>query len=302
MYPKVEKPKENKSRAVANSVAQKQSNVKQGFVFVDNRCESGVQQKMRNVATIGRLNGCKSAIQLEKRGFGSSTPRFQETFVTKTGLMGVKLGGRKKILVKEIAWNSVAISQAAATIGEEWCQLYQEKNGKKHTPKTKGDYECSGPKWDQFDEGINVASDLKNPKERKQNESMGKETDEKPYEKTFVAYYEGEKDIIAIMQLEMRKEDKKFKGSHLYIRWLLGSPKRKGGGSTLVGLAKVEALREAEGELRVDSAHSAEEWYNKQGFLKTYDSTHVTDELEGEEDIKPVPCGCKFMKWTKESF
>jgi len=37
MYAQVEKPKENKSRAVANSVAQNKNNTKQGFGFVDNR-------------------------------------------------------------------------------------------------------------------------------------------------------------------------------------------------------------------------------------------------------------------------
>jgi len=37
MYAQKEKPKENKSRAVANSVGQKKSNVKQGFGFIDNR-------------------------------------------------------------------------------------------------------------------------------------------------------------------------------------------------------------------------------------------------------------------------
>jgi len=37
MYAQVEKPKENKSRAVANSIAQKKNNGKQGFGFVDNR-------------------------------------------------------------------------------------------------------------------------------------------------------------------------------------------------------------------------------------------------------------------------
>lgn len=39
MYAQVDKSKENKSRAVANSVAQKKSNRKQGFGFVDNRPE-----------------------------------------------------------------------------------------------------------------------------------------------------------------------------------------------------------------------------------------------------------------------
>lgn len=43
MYKQVEKPKGNKSRAVANSVTQKKSNGKQGFGFVDNRPESIIQ-------------------------------------------------------------------------------------------------------------------------------------------------------------------------------------------------------------------------------------------------------------------
>ncbi|QDO85491.1 hypothetical protein FM037_22320 [Shewanella psychropiezotolerans] len=37
MYEQVEKPKGNKSKAAANSVAQKKGSVKQGFGFVDNR-------------------------------------------------------------------------------------------------------------------------------------------------------------------------------------------------------------------------------------------------------------------------
>ena len=37
MYARVEKAKENKSKAIANSVAQNKSNGKQGFGFVDNR-------------------------------------------------------------------------------------------------------------------------------------------------------------------------------------------------------------------------------------------------------------------------
>ncbi|GAA80815.1 DNA/RNA non-specific endonuclease [Pseudoalteromonas sp. BSi20495] len=48
MYAQVEKPKENKSRALANAVGQKKSNVKQGFGFVDNRSESTMKIKMNN--------------------------------------------------------------------------------------------------------------------------------------------------------------------------------------------------------------------------------------------------------------
>ena len=49
MYEQVEKSKENKSRAIANSVAQNKSNVKQGFGFVDNRSESKAQKKLQNM-------------------------------------------------------------------------------------------------------------------------------------------------------------------------------------------------------------------------------------------------------------
>lgn len=52
MYAQVEKPKANKSRVDANSIAQKKSNGKQGFVFVDNRSESIVQRKMQLQASI----------------------------------------------------------------------------------------------------------------------------------------------------------------------------------------------------------------------------------------------------------
>ncbi len=47
MYAQVEKPKENKSRAFANSAARKKSNIKQGFGFVDNRSDSITQRKIQ---------------------------------------------------------------------------------------------------------------------------------------------------------------------------------------------------------------------------------------------------------------
>jgi hypothetical protein len=46
----VEKPKENKGRAVANSVPQKKSNGKQGFGFVDNRPAAVAQRKLQAMA------------------------------------------------------------------------------------------------------------------------------------------------------------------------------------------------------------------------------------------------------------
>jgi hypothetical protein len=66
MYAQVEKPKKSKSRAVANSVAQKKSNVKQGFGFVDNRPESIAQRKMQSIIN----SGFHDPIQLMKKWTG----------------------------------------------------------------------------------------------------------------------------------------------------------------------------------------------------------------------------------------
>jgi hypothetical protein len=46
MYEQVEKSKENRGKSVANSIAQKKSNVKQDFGFVDNRFGSVTQRKL----------------------------------------------------------------------------------------------------------------------------------------------------------------------------------------------------------------------------------------------------------------
>lgn len=73
MYAQIEKPKENKSRAVANSVAQKKSNVKEGFGFVDNRPEAVVQRRMQNQINKNLESKC---IQ-DKITFASGDPVIQ---------------------------------------------------------------------------------------------------------------------------------------------------------------------------------------------------------------------------------
>jgi hypothetical protein len=50
MYEQIEKPKENKSRAVANSVAHKKRNGKKGIGFVDNRPKVVAQRKLQALA------------------------------------------------------------------------------------------------------------------------------------------------------------------------------------------------------------------------------------------------------------
>jgi hypothetical protein len=53
MYTQVEKPKENKNRAAANSVTQKESNAKQGIGFVDNRKHA--QGEFKSMSLSGKI-------------------------------------------------------------------------------------------------------------------------------------------------------------------------------------------------------------------------------------------------------
>lgn len=61
MYAQVEKPKENKSSAVANTIAQNKSNVKQVLGFVDNRSEAVAQRKLQQ-----KQGSAKPTIQMDK--------------------------------------------------------------------------------------------------------------------------------------------------------------------------------------------------------------------------------------------
>lgn len=185
----------------------------------------------------------------------------------------------KPVRIKELLRWDENMDLAVQRMETEWILL----GGNSNKPKT-GD-QCSGDTWNQLDEGADVAHELVNPEYRKPDISIGN------YQRTFIAHYEGEEDQpIAVMMVEMRHEDEQSDVDHLYIRWLVGSPKRKGGGSLLVGIAKQIALEKAKGELRVESARSAEKWYSDQKFKTIYNSKHET--------LKD--CGCKFMTWTGE--
>lgn len=62
MYAEVEKPKENKSGSIANSVAQKKSKGKQGFGFVDNRPEAIAQRKLQDTVNGDQANKTAASI------------------------------------------------------------------------------------------------------------------------------------------------------------------------------------------------------------------------------------------------
>lgn len=75
MYEQIEKPKENKSSAVANNVGQKKNNAKQGFGLVDNRPEAVAQRKLQEKA-----NNSSQVSQLRAfQNMANNSPRTKQT-------------------------------------------------------------------------------------------------------------------------------------------------------------------------------------------------------------------------------
>lgn len=73
MYSQVEKPKENRSRAIANSVSQKKIVLKQGFGLVDNRPEAVAQRKLKDDLLSSFSNQPRNIpAQLVKGNYGNS--------------------------------------------------------------------------------------------------------------------------------------------------------------------------------------------------------------------------------------
>lgn len=180
-----------------------------------------------------------------------------------------------EIAIEEItAWDQT-IQSAVIDIGLAW----RRRGG--NPDKVKQEHQCSGDSWNENDEGADVAQDLLEPENRTRDLAR------RGYQRTFTARYNTSNYPIAVMIVEARKWNKLV---YLYIRWLLAHPLRRGGASKLVKTAKEIAEQEFQSELHVDSARSAETWYEKQGFDFVEDASH-------EDGFKP--CGCKTMTWNK---
>ncbi|QAU23018.1 hypothetical protein EO087_02610 [Dyella sp. M7H15-1] len=192
------------------------------------------------------------------------------------------IGCQKRTVVEEVSTDDPLVGKVAAAIGVEWQKKGGNPNRYKHT------YQCSGDAWTLEDEGAEVARDLGKPGSRKKLRAD-------QYQKIFVARYADEDEAIAIMVIEMRREDDNYKDDrppgreYLYIRWLLASPIKRGGGSALVAQAKVASAIHSGGDLRVDSAGAAAGWYEKQAFKVLYAAAH---HFNGD-------CGCKCMAWGR---
>jgi hypothetical protein len=107
MYAQVEKPKENKSRAVANSVAQKQSCGESTYQLVDNRPAAIAQRKLKgmvnnsNHSVIVQLNRIVQLKEKDALELASNLHPMKKSFVSITQLTESKLDFSKA------SWESI---------------------------------------------------------------------------------------------------------------------------------------------------------------------------------------------------
>jgi len=189
-----------------------------------------------------------------------------------------------RIVIRE-APSAKAFTEAAECFNKEW--------GAKPAPKRseKGKYECSGDDWTQIHEGVDVSEDLVKHPEYSKPEVL-----EGGFPSQYVAFYAGGDTPIALMVLEERQELPNWtepSAPHLYIRWLVGSPDRRGGGGALVEYAKiVSRLQGLAKAVSVESAKSAVGWYEDQGYRQVAPSTH---------EHRDQPCKCVYLAWPPEA-
>jgi hypothetical protein len=151
----------------------------------------------------------------------------------------------------------------------------------------------SGWNWDQYDEGEDVATALTEPESRSYDGSSL----EKQTVFTLKAYYQKDEYAvpIAFLILEENKNAErsfnKYKAPEpqfFYIRWLIGDPVKKGGGSAVMDAAKQKSF-DSQQAIYVEVAYSAVSWYQKMKFEVVVPGKFTKGEGYGDTLLKYVP-------------
>jgi hypothetical protein len=129
----------------------------------------------------------------------------------------------------------------------------------------------SGRHWEQEDDGWDVAKDM--AYEKHEPESGKKQWRIK-------AVIKGTNTLVGVLIVEERNE------SPLYLRWMIGNPNIKGGGTALLAAVKI-LLKSHDTAKKIDviSAYTAKESYTKAGFVVAKNDEHEEDKVhkKGEE-------------------
>jgi hypothetical protein len=199
----------------------------------------------------------------------------KETIQILSRVGGQQPGGINKIALHNIKnWKGEKIPEQVGGIAEKW-----KRQGELRRTKSKGVLDIdaldmaasdeggrekpSGRNWDQYDEGVNVATDV------------ASET-HAPFDGNgqwrIKAVNEETGELVGVLIVENQDP--------LYLRWLIGNPEIKGGGSALLAAVKKLLSQHSSNAVQVTSAYSAKDSYTKAGFKEKDQEARV---LPGEE-------------------
>ena len=214
---------------------------------------------------------------------------------------------KNNILLENIKdWEGEGIPEKLREISEKW-----KNRGKLRRTKSKGVLDIdkkdmketseggmgkpSGRNWDQEDEGVEVAMDM-----AKENHEP---FDEEKGQWRIKAVNKDTGELVGVLIVEDAEP--------LYLRWLIGNPEIKGGGSALLAAVKKLLLQEDTADsIEVDSAYSAKDAYTKSGFKVTNkEEVSPGDEFklsltmeDSDKMLKSIPKEYKDFKPKKYPF
>jgi len=187
--------------------------------------------------------------------------------------------GWKPVKVEDVSWKDEAMLEGVKAIGAEYAEATKSR------PEIiKGPNICSTPEMDQDDEGVDVAKEFLVESYRNLDDyPMGSATK--------IAVVEGNR-MIGVMQITVEGETS---DRYLYIKWLLGRKKSRGAGVALVRSALEYAIQNKIMKVKVESAMSAVEFYEKRGFTKVGNAQHMNDSTMLPDETS-IDCGCGEME------
>ncbi len=175
---------------------------------------------------------------------------------------------------EDLAQTQAQVTEQLTAIKNAWADEARNRKRNKDQVKYKGNPDAlearelsSGWNWDQFDEGEDVAEKMARPDYREFTVS------DKQTNLMVKAHYQGESVDVPIAFLMMEEdtsaerplEDDEQAENFFYIRWLVGHPVKKGGGTVVMNIAKQKAI-DNQLPIYVEVAYSATDWYKKAGF------------------------------------
>lgn len=245
-----------------------------------------LKHKWYLVLAVGDVNyeGKNVYIRSETMKFLKAEPREQRPMQT--------------VEIPEVVVLGDGISKRLTEIKEAWQASALKRRRSFLQVKYKGDHNelpnglSSGWNWDQYDEGQDVAGDMANPGFRsyiKQNQptnfTLSARYGDDPLQApiAFLVMEEWQPPSLKEASGHVAPEDRFF-----YIRWLIGHPELKGGGSAVMTRAKEKAI-ELQQAIYVQVAYSAVGWYRGTGFEVVQEGEFREGEGYGDTLLKYTP-------------